>query len=322
MNESNDTAALRSDIDVTRRRMDDTMDAIGNRLQGRHLVDEILGLFRRNDASGSRTREKLARSVENAGRSVATTVKENPVPTLLIGAGVAWLIYSQTKSRRDDGASGRATEHFDGDADYDPDLYADRPLQYPSESDVSASSTAEPAEAGVGEKLQDAKDTIKAKASAATAKVKDKLASAGAQAKEKVAHARERLGEFGEEVSDRARDVYVRSREQVAATVDEHPLEVGLGCLAAGLMLGLLLPTPDPVNRVAGPAVDRLRRRARDTGNELLEKTKHVASAATSAARDEARAQGLTGDDSRNGSSAPAEMEVGNPSGSVSPNPS
>ena len=54
MNESlkNEPEAIRSDIDVTRRRMDDTMDALGERLQPRHLLDEVLGYFRGNSSEG------------------------------------------------------------------------------------------------------------------------------------------------------------------------------------------------------------------------------------------------------------------------------
>ncbi|MCR6655354.1 MAG: DUF3618 domain-containing protein [Opitutus sp.] len=39
------TETLRSDIDTTRERMDETIDRLGDRLQGRHLVDEVIGFF-------------------------------------------------------------------------------------------------------------------------------------------------------------------------------------------------------------------------------------------------------------------------------------
>src|SRR3954468_1123855 len=72
MNESTDTDAIRSDIDTTRRRMDDTMDAIGDRLQGRHLLDEILGLFRGGENGDRRSQvgEKISRSASTAANKV------------------------------------------------------------------------------------------------------------------------------------------------------------------------------------------------------------------------------------------------------------
>src|SRR6266496_2848614 len=103
MNQSRDKDpdALRSDINVTRNRMDDTMDQLGERMQPRHLLDEILGVFRRGNESSDgnlrQVREKITRSADAAMHAVVDTVKQNPMPALLIGAGVAWMIY---ESRR------------------------------------------------------------------------------------------------------------------------------------------------------------------------------------------------------------------------------
>jgi hypothetical protein len=48
------------------------------------------------------------------------------------------------------------------------------------------------------------------------------------------------------------------------------------------------------VNRSLGPTVDRLKQQTREKGSELVEKGKRVVQAATSAAKEEAQAQGLT----------------------------
>ena len=93
MNQSdveNDPEAIRSEIDTTRRRMDDTMEALGERLKGRHLLDELLGLFRSDNQSpkAMQIREKVSRTASTAAHSVVNTVKSNPMPALLIGAGV------------------------------------------------------------------------------------------------------------------------------------------------------------------------------------------------------------------------------------------
>src|SRR5436305_1122918 len=97
MNESTQTDALRSDIDVTRRRMDDTMDQIGDRLQPRHLLDEILGMFRGDGGQDGPNRaqelgKKLSRSAGSVANTVVESIKENPMPALVIGAGIAWMI--------------------------------------------------------------------------------------------------------------------------------------------------------------------------------------------------------------------------------------
>lgn len=297
----NEAEHLRSDIDVTRRRMDDTMDALGERLQPRHLVDELLGFFRGSNADGesrmSGLREKVSRSANTAVHAVVDTVRQNPLPALAIGASVAWLVYESRRKR----SGAQFDEDYTGgvypELTYDPDLHYDRPLDYPS---GYSGSQGENAETG-SSKLGEMKDTLKEKAAAATGEVKDKLSSVGQQAREKASAFRERAGEkldaararaaqFGSQVQEKARQAGRRAAE----TAERHPLEVGLACLAAGLLTGLALRTPERVNRIAGPAADRLRQRARTAGTEMIDKGKRVVGAATRAAKDEARSQGLT----------------------------
>lgn len=317
------TEAIRSDIDVTRRRMDETIDALGERMQPRHLLDEALGYFRRTDEQGnshlSNMREKFTSGAGNAMHAVTDTIKQNPLPALLIGAGVAWMVYN---SRRDSTATGYSEYLTDTDDDiiYDPDAHLDRPLEYPpstsgiSEAGWSESAVGQPVAGASDSKLGRIKDGIGSAASSA----KDKLSHAGEAAREKMSAlrqaagekfsaARVRAGEIGSRVKQRSGEIYTAGRERVVTTADHHPLETGLVCLAAGVLAGLALPTPSPVNRRLGPTADRLRERARESGREMLQKGKHVASAAMSAAKQEAQQQGLTPEGLREKAGAVAE---------------
>src|SRR5687768_3863632 len=178
MNEShsNEPEAIRSDIDVTRRRMDDTMDALGDRLQPKHLLDEALGYLRGNSTDGesrlTRIKEKLTTSCDTAMHSVVDTVKQNPMPALMIGAGVAWMIYSSRRA----GSGDYGYEDYsaqDAALRYDPDTHYDRPLDYPT----TPGSEAGWSDQG-GSKLGQVKDKLSEKASAATEQVKEKLSHA------------------------------------------------------------------------------------------------------------------------------------------------
>ncbi|MEO7413764.1 MAG: DUF3618 domain-containing protein [Opitutaceae bacterium] len=300
----NETEAIRSEIDTTRRRMDNTMDALGERLKGRHLLDEVLGFFRgdNHNSKAVEFREKVSRSASTAAHSIADTVKANPMPALLIGAGIAWMIYSSRKSD-----SARYEDESDRTAGpYDPDASYDRPLDYSSSDAVrgfgEAEETGFPA-GGFGEnygensgqsKLQQVKVGLQEKASEATQQVKEKLSNVGDQVRQKSQMVGQRAREVGARVQARTREVYVRTRERVTTTADQHPLEVGIACLAAGVAVGLAVPTAPPLNRVAGPTMDRLRQRTRDASGELLEKGKRVVNAAGSALKTEAEQQGLT----------------------------
>lgn len=306
----NEADAIRSDIDVTRRRMDDTMDALQNRLQGRHLIDEILGFFRSKASDGESRmhtmKENISQSANTAIHAVVDTVKANPIPALMIGAGVAWMIY---ESRRDRTAGEWIEDNTFSDdvrlsqVQYDPD-YQDRPLDYPT------GTTAGQAEFGMeqeGSKWSDMTHKLGDKASAAKDAMRDKMSSMKQRAGEKMQGIRQRASEVSSQARERASVAYAHTRERVATTAHDHPLEMGLGLLAAGLLIGLAIPTPAPVNRRVGPAADRLRQRARETGREMLEKGKRVARSAAEAAKEEARAQGLTPEALREKAAAVAE---------------
>lgn len=292
--QSNEAHAIREDIDITRRRMDDTMDALGERLEPQHLLDEVLGFFRRStegDGKLAHLREKVSHSADTAMHAVIDTVKKNPMPALMIGAGLAWMIYGNRRSRTPEYRDDRALHAGDADHEgirYDPDTHYDRPLDYP------------PSEAGSqwsdqgGSKLGHMKDSLAEKTHHAADQVKEKLSHVGDVAREKAHQLRERAGEFGHRVGERTRQAYDRTRDRVATTADHHPLESGLACLAFGIIAGLALPTPNAVNRRIGPTADRLRDRTREAGSEMLQKGKRVAQAAVSAMKQEAQSQGLT----------------------------
>lgn len=332
-----ETEAIRSDIEMTRQRMDSTIDALGERMKGRHLLDEAIGYFRSHrdtaDQAASKAREKLSETAGkisdtagSAANAMIDTVKKNPIPILLITAGAAWLAYNASRRRSAD-----LNEDFleDDETRYDPDMHYDRPLEYPgtlassqsgldfgsstgssmgAASSYGGSSSYEGMQGATddaGSKLQDMKNAMADKASAAKEQVKEKFGDLSQAAKSKLqnvkqkasevgSRVKERASQIGSQVGDRTRQVYTQSRERVVQTADQHPLPVGLGCLAAGILIGLAIPTPNPVNRIAGPTVDRLRNRTKDAGRDMMQKGRRVVEAATEAARDEAQSQGLT----------------------------
>jgi ElaB/YqjD/DUF883 family membrane-anchored ribosome-binding protein len=305
---------LRSEIDTTRERMDETIDALGNRLEGRHLVDELIGFFRGRANGAGELKERLSHSAGTAVHSVVDAVKAHPIPVVLTSAGLAWLIYEMRSGRR-----GPA----DGSNEFDYSEYAQM-----GEMGVTDDSISYPSGGGDYEESED--EGLRAEMSRGAEHAKGKLADVGARAKEKasaVAHrgrealgaTKERLSGMTSQAQQRGREAYQRTRERVVTTTHQHPLEVGLACLAAGAIIGLMLPTPQVVNRRLGPSVDRLRDRARGAGSELLQKGKRVVEAAASAAKVEAKTQGITVPRGRNDDETPS--AVGQSSTAVAGSP-
>jgi hypothetical protein len=306
------TEELRSEIDNTRQRMDQTIDALAGRFKSRHLLDEAIGYFRSNSAttseSASRIKDTVVNSASSAANSIVNTVKQNPLPVALIGAGVAWMIYQSTRSCSSSSdpdedlyeyrVRGRYEEDFDGEPGYELSGggYGSAETQEELSPDFSAadSSSTGSSGSGVGGKLGEMKSRLADKASSAKDQIQQKVGQLGDTVRDRAQAMRERAGELGSRVQERSREVYESGRERVVQTTTQHPIEVGLGLLLLGVVAGLALPTPRKVNQVVGPRADRLRERAREAGKNLVDRGSNVVRAAATAVRDEAQTQGLT----------------------------
>lgn len=110
---------MERDIEESRARLDETIDRIQGRLSVSSLVDEMLGNARR------------APAISGAYDGALDAVRRNPVPVMLIAAGVGWLMHrmSQDATRRRTQASAeRVPVLNDGAARiYDPDLPTRQP---------------------------------------------------------------------------------------------------------------------------------------------------------------------------------------------------
>ena len=71
---------LERDIEATRARLDRTIDHLQDRLSVSGIVDELMGSVRASDRFGAMFDHALA------------VVRRNPVPVILVAAGVGWLI--------------------------------------------------------------------------------------------------------------------------------------------------------------------------------------------------------------------------------------
>lgn len=91
-------SALESDIEASRARLDDTIDRIQDRLSVSGILDDMIGTTRRAPF-GSVVDEALA------------TVRRNPLPVLLVAAGLGWLVHRMARE-----AEARRALAIDADA--------------------------------------------------------------------------------------------------------------------------------------------------------------------------------------------------------------
>lgn len=310
-----DSDEILANIAETRAQMDDTLDELSERLQPRHILDDVLDYFRsrRSNSSGrgrarmrrvankaaGQVRQKAGQVKEKAGtagRAAYSQVKQHPLPALLIGAGISLLLMERNRASYEDnevesdwsdesGVEYAELEIADAGEAAAPESFA-LPQHYSEEYESDS--------AGMVGKLKEKTSQLKNKGS----QLKEKASSSMQNIKERTAekaHAlRERASEKSAHLREKARHGYYQGRETFSRTADEQPLAVGLGFLVIGVVAGMLLPSTRKEDELVGETRDRIVNRTREVAEEAVSRGKQVAQRAVEVAKQEAQEQGLT----------------------------
>ncbi|HEX6316154.1 MAG TPA: DUF3618 domain-containing protein [Gemmatimonadaceae bacterium] len=253
-------AAIRAEIVKTRERLGDNVEALGAQLNPSHLKQRVKDSVReatigRVQHMASNTKDRIAET----GRSLAQTIRDNPLPAAMAAAGIGWLLLSG----RDQPA--RSTRYLDGA----PDEFgmADSP-----DSD-----------GGVRAKVRDAAETVA-----------DKAHDIGDRAQEATQHAMQRTKEAGERVAQRARETGERvahradrtmqrvregarsATHRVETQYEDSPIGMGAVALAVGLAVGLSVPSTHREAELMGDARDKLVDKTRETIADTTDKVERV----------------------------------------------
>jgi len=276
---------IESDLERTRAEVSSTIDAIQSKLTPGQMMDQAFAYARTSLPA-------------EFGANLAGTVRENPVPVTLLGIGLAWLMVSS--SRRTSSSSAWARPEGPYDDEYD-DPYAYEGSAYPDAGGMQGDKLRRAADAVTG-KAEDWKERAGQTASQAAQaaselgqRVEDAASSAGTRARNAAHHARERLGDTAAHARARAGDLAQRSQRQYYRTkdgihhmVDEQPLMVAVMGVAAGALLGALLPTTRREDRLMGGTRDELMDRAAEVAKEKAERVKTSARHVADVAKEEA----------------------------------
>ena len=96
------TREIEGDIEHTRAELSETIDALQEKLRPSNLVSDA------TDRVKTATTEKVRDMADTAGDTVQemwADTRQNPLPALMIGAGIAWMLYD--RSSNDSGHSSR-----------------------------------------------------------------------------------------------------------------------------------------------------------------------------------------------------------------------
>jgi gas vesicle protein len=87
-------------------------------------------------------------------------------------------------------------------------------------------------------------------------------------------------------------DQVKRGAKQAVGVAQENPLGLAVGSLAAGFLIGMLVPSTRVENEKIGPMADQFKERAKETGQEALEHGKQVAQDAAQSAQETIKESG------------------------------
>lgn len=248
---------LEREVERERRKVASTIDALQDKADMGNVVQEIVRLVGENGGVASR----------NLGR----TLRDNPLPALLTGVGLAWLMA---------GGGGPRLHRDDWDDDTDDSTYLhDDPLLRQPEPlyDVerargvaySGSVGAPSAQAGTdsGPGLKDRVSGTVRRTGAATSATAD---TASASVRGAASGAGEAVRDASDAARERARRARARAmrtgrqgRETLETMMHDQPLVFGALALAVGAAFGGALPRSQTEDRMFGESSAKLKARAR-----------------------------------------------------------
>ena len=128
------------------------------------------------------------------------------------------------------------------------------------------------------------------------------------QIRQDIEHTRGEMGDTVEALGHKA-DVPGRAKEAISSRVDtvkdkvpstgqaagvakENPLGLAVGAAAVGFVAGMLIPSTRIEDEKIGPMADQVKDKARETGQEALERGKEVARQTAESAKETAQEAG------------------------------
>jgi ElaB/YqjD/DUF883 family membrane-anchored ribosome-binding protein len=248
---SMETDRIEADLNQSRHRLNDTLEALGQKLSPGQMVDEVLGL-----AQGQ--------AGEFAGK-LGRQVKDNPLPTLLIAAGVGMLLLNRNQSGANSNVSADDWQHErryrsleearwstprnigESDSDYEERVHH----VYAKTLDLKQKA---------GEAVHEFKDRVKRTVEGVKANAEG--------ARERMAHV---LSDAKHSVQDQARKLgsaASNARHSAENFYDDSPLAAGAIALAVGALIGSATPLSRPERETLRGVADK----AAAAGADLAER--------------------------------------------------
>jgi hypothetical protein len=238
--EQAETAEIRAEIEETRLEMGGTLNELGDRLEPGHLVEQAKENVR--EATIGRVEE----TAKGMSDMVMETIKRNPIPAALAGAGLALLWKNRAEGNGHNGHD-RFTSGYRS-TDYRAYGYGDASGQYSGQGQGQ----------GIGEKVGD---------------VAGNVANTAGQTVGNVANtAGQAVGTVAEGAGQAVNEVGWRLDRFMQAS----PLAMGAIAIGAGVVAGQIIPETPQEQQLLGDASRQVASTVRDTVDQAATKAEET----------------------------------------------
>jgi ElaB/YqjD/DUF883 family membrane-anchored ribosome-binding protein len=248
---------LEHEIDETRARMEHTLDLLERKLSPSDMFEEAFRVVRRNSGTFA--------------HNLSTEVQNKPLPALLAGVGLAWLMAGP-----------------DG-----PPVPRSSSTGRPGAFSRRAREMAQSAREGLhdlGDKAHEVGDRTSSMGDRARGRaedVGDRFQDMSRRAGDSLSHAGERAQERAHQVREAARRGGQRAKEQYEHLLHDQPLLLGGLGLALGAAIGAMMPRTELEDRTMGEHSERMKREASEEARKVTEEAKASAERVAGAAQEQ-----------------------------------
>jgi hypothetical protein len=290
------SAELEREVERERHELRRTLDQLRARTSPGQIVDQAFEYAR--DAGGGDF-------VRNLGR----TVRDNPLPVVLAGVSLGWLMMASSSGSSYRGAYGASYRGLDRD-DHGPSV-RDRAAGLGhdlSERAGHASERASDMASSAREGLHRAADSASSSAASAYASVSETGSAVAARARDSMGYARDTMHSARDtvhsatesarssmhHVSDYAHDTRESMQRGFSRMAEEQPLALGALGIAVGAAIAAMLPPTRLENRLMGPASTRLKEAVRHSAEEQYEHAREVVETTAHEIAEEFESRGMS----------------------------
>jgi ElaB/YqjD/DUF883 family membrane-anchored ribosome-binding protein len=246
---SMETDRIEADLNESRHRLNDTLSALGDKLSPGQMLDEVVGL-----AQGQ---------AGDFAKKLGAQVKDNPLPTLLIAAGVGMLLLNRGHS-----GQGMSADDWQHESRYRSlEQVRWSTTRNPGENDSAFEERVHHAYAktlGLTQKAGEAIEAFKGRISSAVDSARHAAEGVRERAGQMVTGAKHAVERQAQIIGARAGDVCHKAENLYYET----PLAAG----AIALTIGALIGSTTPLSRPEREALSGVADKAARTGADLAER--------------------------------------------------